>query len=65
MELRLRKLGVWSIINGKESCPPGSNNHKTVKGWVTWSELALNEIVSAVGDSRLVHTRVSMDPSIV
>ena len=65
MELRLRKLGVWSIVNGEESRPPGSNNHKTVKGWVTRSELALNEIVSAVGDSQLVHTRVSMDPSIV
>ena len=54
MELRLRKSGVWSIVNGKESRPPGSNNHKMVKGWVTRSELALNEIVSAVGDSQLV-----------
>jgi len=65
MEMRLRKLGVWSIVNGQELRPSGSNNHKTVKGWVTRMELALNEIVSAVGDSQLVHTRVSMDPNVV
>ena len=65
MEMRLRKLGVWSIVNGEESRPAGSTNHKTVKGWVTRMELALNEIVSAVGDSQLVHTRVSMDPNVV
>ena len=35
------------------------------ESWVTWSELALNENVSTVGDSQLIHTRVSMDPSIV
>jgi hypothetical protein len=41
MEMRLRKLGVWSIVNGQEPRPLGSNNHKTVKGWVTRMELAL------------------------
>ena len=65
MEMRLRKLGVWSIVNGEESRPAGLTNHKTVKGWVTRMELALNEIVSAVGDSQLVHTRVSMDLNVV
>lgn len=65
MEMRLRKLGVWSIVNGQEPRPSGSNSNKVVKGWVTRMELALNEIVSAVGDSQLVHTRVSMDPSVV
>ena len=42
MEMRLHKLGVWSIVNGEESRPAGSTNHKTVKGWVTRMELALN-----------------------
>jgi hypothetical protein len=65
MEMRLRKLGVWSIVNGQEPCPSGSPNNKVVKGWVARMELALNEIVSAVGDSQLVHTRVSMDPSVI
>jgi hypothetical protein len=65
MEMRLRKLGVWSIVNGQEPRPLGSGNSKAVKGWVTRMELALNEIVSGVGDSQLVHTRVSMDPSVV
>lgn len=65
MEMRLRKLGVWSIVNGQETRPAGSDNHKVVKGWVTRMELALNEIVSAVGDSQLVHTRVSRDASVV
>ena len=65
MEMRLHKLGVWSIVNGEESRPTGSTSHKIVKGWVTQMELALNEIVSAVGDSQLVHTRVSMDPNVV
>ena len=65
MEMRLRKLGVWSIVKGQESRPSGSDSNKVVKGWVTRMELALNEIVSAVGDSQLVHTRVSMDPSVV
>ena len=51
MEMRLRKLGVWSIVNGQEPCPSGSNNHKVMKGWVNRAELALNEVVSAVGDS--------------
>jgi hypothetical protein len=65
MEMRLRKLGVWSIVNGQEPRPLGSNNHKTVKGWVTRMELALNEIVSAVGDSQLIHTRVSRDANVI
>ena len=65
MEMRLRKLGVWSIVNGQETRPAGSDNHKVVKGWVTRMELALNEIVSGVGDSQLVHTRVSNDASVV
>ena len=65
MEMRLRKLGVWSIVNGQEPRPSGSNNHKVVKGWVNRAELALNEVVSAVGDSQLVHTRVSMDPNVI
>ena len=65
MEMRLCKLGVWSIVNSEESRPAGSTNHKTMKGWVTRMELALNEIVSAVGDSQLVHTRVSMDLNVV
>ena len=55
----------WSIVNGQEPCPSGSNNHKVVKGWVNQVELGLNEVVSGVGDSQLVHTRVSMDPSVV
>jgi hypothetical protein len=65
MEMRLRKLGVWSIVNGQESRPAGSDNHKVVKGWVSRMELALNEIVNAVGDSQLVHTRVSRDANVV
>ena len=65
MEMRLRKLGVWSIVNGQEPHPSGSNNHKVVKGWVNQAELALNEVISGVGDSQLVHTRVSMYPSVV
>ena len=65
MEMRLRKLGVWSIVNGDEPCPTGSSTHMVVKGWVARMELVLNEIVSAVGDSQLVHTRVSMDPSVI
>ena len=65
MEMRLHKLGVWSIINSEESHLAGSTNHKTMKGWVTWMELALNEIVSAVGDSQLVHTRMSIDPNVI
>ena len=65
IEMRLRKLGVWSIVNGEELRPAGSTNHKTVKGSVTRMELALNEVVSAVGDSQLVHTRVSMDPNVI
>ena len=59
------KAEEWSIVNGQEPCPSGSNNHKVVKGWVNQVELGLNEVVSGVGDSQLVHTRVSMDPSVV
>lgn len=65
MEMRLRKLGVWTIVSGEESRPPGSDNHKVVKGWRTRVDLALNEIIGEVGDSQLVHTRVSRDPSVV
>jgi gag-polypeptide of LTR copia-type/Zinc knuckle len=65
MDLRPRKLDVWTIVDGQEPHPSGSNNHNVVKGWVTRMELALNEIISVVGDSQLVHTRVSMDPSVV
>jgi hypothetical protein len=48
MEMRLRKLGV---VDGQEPHPSGSNNHKVMKGWVTRTELALNEIIR-VGDSQ-------------
>ena len=58
-------MGVWSIVNGQEPRPSGSNNHKVMKGWVNQVELALNEVVSSMGDSQLVHTRVPMDPNVV
>jgi len=65
MEMRLRKLKVWNVVTGAESRPPGSDNHNVVKAWVNRQEVALNEIVNEVGDSQLVHTRVSMDPHVV
>ncbi|RDB24314.1 hypothetical protein Hypma_008360 [Hypsizygus marmoreus] len=65
MELKLRKLGVWSLVNGEESRPVGSDNHKVVKAWRTRVDLALSEIVGEVGDAQLVHTRSSRDPHLV
>jgi gag-polypeptide of LTR copia-type/Zinc knuckle len=63
MEMKLRKLGVWNIVNGTESRPVGSDNHKVVKAWQTRVDLALSEIIGEVSDSQLVHTRVSRDPA--
>ena len=63
MEIRLRKLGVWSIVNGMESRPVGSDNHKVVKAWQTRVDLALSEIIGEVSDQQLVHTRVSRNPA--
>jgi hypothetical protein len=63
MEMKLRKLGVWSIVNGTESRPVGSDNHKVVKAWQTRVDLAMSEIIGEVLDSQLVHTRVSRDPA--
>lgn len=62
MEMRLRKLGVWSLVDGSESRPVGSDNTKVVKAWRTRMDLALCEIVSEVEDGQLVHTRFSRDP---
>ena len=63
MEMKLRKQGVWNIVNGTESRPVGSDNHKVVKAWQTRVDLALSEIIGEVSDSQLVHTRVSRDPA--
>ena len=63
MEMRLRKQGVWNIVNGTESHPIGSDNHKVVKAWQTWVDLALSKIIGEVLDSQLVHTRVSRNPA--
>jgi gag-polypeptide of LTR copia-type/Zinc knuckle len=63
MEMRFRKLGVWSLVNGTEDRPQGSDNTKVVKAWRTRMDLALSEIVSEVEDEQLVHTRISRDPA--
>jgi hypothetical protein len=63
MEMKLRKFGVWSIVDGTESRPVGSDNHKVVKAWQTRVDLALSEIIGEVSDSQLVHTRVSRNPA--
>ena len=63
MEMRLRKLGVWNIVNGTESRSVGLDNHKVVKAWQTRVDLALSEIIGEVSDSQLVHTRVSRNPT--
>ena len=57
------KLGVWNIVNGTESCPVGSDNHKVVEAWQTWVDIALSEIIGKVSDPQLVHTRVSRNPA--
>ena len=64
-EMRLRKLGVWPLVEGTESRPAGSDTHKVVKAWQTRIDLALCEIVAEVEDTQLVHTRVSRDPAAV
>lgn len=63
MEMRLRKLQVWSLVEGTESRPQGSDGSKVVKAWRIRMDLALSEIVSEVEDGQLVHTRVSRDPA--
>src|SRR5882757_1237386 len=63
MEMCFRKLGVWSLVNGKEDCLQGSDNTKVVKAWHTQMDLALSEIVSEVEDEQLVHTRILNDPA--
>jgi len=63
MEMRLRKLGVWSLVDGSEGRPVGSDNTKVVKAWRTRIDLALCEVVSEVEDGQLVHTRFSRDPA--
>ena len=63
MEMRFRKLGVWSLVEGLESRPQGSDNTKAVKAWRIRVDLALSEIVSEVEDGQLVHTRFSRDPA--
>ncbi|PPQ86127.1 hypothetical protein CVT25_002763 [Psilocybe cyanescens] len=63
MEICLRKLQVWSIVEGSESRPLGSDASKAVKAWRIRMDLALSEIVGEVEDGQLVHTRVSRDPS--
>jgi len=65
MEMRLRKLGVWEIVDGTELRPSGSDNTKVVKAWKSRNDLALSEIVTEVEDGQLVHTRFSRDPDIV
>jgi len=65
MEMRLRKVGVWAIVDGTESMPQGSPNSKVVKAWRTRVDLALNEIIGEVSDGQLVHTRVSREPKVV
>ena len=63
MEMRLRKLQVWSLVKGTESCPQGSDGLKAVKAWRIRTDLVLSEIVSEVKDGQLVHMRVSRDPA--
>ena len=63
MEMRLRKLGVWNIVNRTESRPVGLDNHKVVNTWQTQVDLVLSEIIGEVSDSQLVHTRVSRNPA--
>jgi len=63
MEMHLRKLGVWSLVDGSEGRPVGSDNTKVVKAWRTHIDLALCEVVSEVEDGQLVHTRFSRDPA--
>ena len=54
---------MWNIVNGTESRPVGSDNHKVVKAWQTRVDLALSEIIGEVSDLQLVHTRVSRNPA--
>lgn len=63
MEMRFRKLGVWSLVDGSENRPLGSDNTRVVKAWRTRMDLALSEIVSEVEDEQLVHTRISRNPA--
>jgi hypothetical protein len=65
MEMRLRKMQVWSLVDGTESRPDGSDRSKVVKAWSTRMDLALSEIVCEVEDGQLVHTRISRDPAVV
>jgi len=64
-EMRLRKLGIWPLVEGTESRPAGSDTHKVVKAWQTRIDLALCEIVAEVEDSQLVHMHISRDPAVV
>ena len=61
MEMCLCKLQVWSLVEGTESHPQGSDGSKAVKAWRIRMDLALSEIVSKVEDGQLVHTHVSRD----
>ncbi|KAG6905419.1 hypothetical protein DXG01_002843 [Tephrocybe rancida] len=46
IQMRLRKLGVWTIVAGEESRLAGSVNHKVVKAWQMHLDLALNKLVA-------------------
>ena len=61
MEMCLRKLQVWSLVEGTESHPQGSDGSKAVKAWRIRTDLVLSEIVSEIKDGQLVHMRVSRD----
>ena len=63
MEMRLRKLQVWSLVEGTESHPQGLDGSKAVKAWRIRTDLALSKIMSKVKDGQLVHTHVSRDPA--
>lgn len=54
---------MWSLVEGTESRPLGSDNTKVVKAWRTRMDLALNELVSEVEDEQLIHTRISRNPA--
>lgn len=56
MQALLTKQGVWGVVSGTVTCPPGADTNNAVKVWVKKNNTALLEMILMLTPSQLGHS---------
>lgn len=56
MQALLTKQGVWGVVSGTVTRPPGADTNNAVKAWVKKNDTALSEMILMLTPSQLGHS---------